>query len=142
MGFVEAPTFDHAYVVTVWLQAAALPVPASETFCPAETVAGTAMAAMGRRAALIAPGAFAIPAPQVLVVQLHSTFCTSAALAGTLQFSTVVSLETGNVLAPSFRRAMSCEGRRFPFTLVISPAMPATIGAEKLVPRLGFIWSV
>jgi hypothetical protein len=32
MGFVEFPTFDQAYVVIVWLQAAALPVPASETF--------------------------------------------------------------------------------------------------------------
>jgi len=44
-----------------------------------------------------------------------------------------VSLETGNVLAPSFRRAMSCAGCRFAFTLVISPAMPATMGDEKLV---------
>jgi hypothetical protein len=32
MGFVEFPTFVHAYVVIVWPQAAALPVPASATF--------------------------------------------------------------------------------------------------------------
>jgi hypothetical protein len=41
------------------------------------------MAAMGRSAALIAPGAFAMPAPQVLVVQLHSAVCKSVLLAGT-----------------------------------------------------------
>src|SRR5437868_1685358 len=97
---------------------------------------------MGRRAALIAPGAFAMPAPQVVVVQLHSAVCRSVLLAGTWQFGTAVSLETGNVLAPSFSRAMSCAGFRLAFTLVIRPAMPATIGAEKLVPRLGNIWSV
>jgi hypothetical protein len=34
---------------------------------------------------------------------------------------------------------MTWAGFRLALTLIISPAMPVTIGAEKLVPRLGNI---
>ena len=38
---------------------------------------------------------------------------------------------------------MSCVEFRFPFTESIRPAMPETMGAEKLVPRFGVLtWSV
>ena len=46
------------------------------------------------------------------------------------------------VLAPSCRRAMSWPAVRLPFTASMSPAIPATIGAEKLVPTLMLNWSV
>jgi hypothetical protein len=54
----------------------------------------------------------------------------------------VASEETGKVFAPSFRRAMSCGAVRLLLALTMSAAMPDTIGAEKLVPRLGLSWSV
>ena len=67
----------------MWPQAAALPVPDSVTFWPGATVAGTNTAAIGRNAAMTAPGAFAMPAPHVCVVQLHSEVCRSVELTGT-----------------------------------------------------------
>src|SRR5690242_18408813 len=95
------------------------------------------MAAIGRSAAFKAPGAFAIPAPQVCLVQLHSVVCRSEDPVGTWQLGMVVSEETGKVAAPSLRRAMSCGAVRLLLTLTMSAAIPDTIGAEKLVPRLG-----
>src|SRR5471032_2238125 len=71
-GVDPPPTLDQAYVSTAWLQAAALPAARSTTLLPAATLAGSATAAMGRNAAASAPGALAIPAPQVVVVQMHS----------------------------------------------------------------------
>jgi hypothetical protein len=75
-------TFDQLKLETKCPQAAALPIPCNDTFWPAATLAGTATAAMGRKAALTAPGAFAIPAPHVEVVQAHSACCRSEELAG------------------------------------------------------------
>ena len=43
----------------------------------------------------------------------------------------------GNAAALAWRRATNCAGVRFAFTERISAATPATIGAEKLVPKLG-----
>ena len=84
-----------------------------------------------------------MPAPHTLVVQLHSRVCRSLGLAGIWQASTVLSLETGNgVVAPACSRAMSCPEVRLPFTASIRPAMPETMGAEKLVPTLKFVSSV
>ncbi len=42
-------------------------------------------------------------------------------------------------VALDFRRAVSWVGVRLPLTERISPAMPETMGAEKLVPRFGFV---
>ena len=39
-------------------------------------------------------------------------------------------------------RAMSCGGVRFAFAARMSAAMPETMGAEKLVPKFEFVWSV
>ena len=56
---------------------------------------------------------------------------------------TVGSAETGNgVVAPSFSRASNCAALRLPLTDAINPAMPETIGEEKLVPTLMLNWSV
>ena len=107
-------------------------------------LAGTVMAAIGRIAAEMALAAFAIPAPQVCVVQMHSEVCISDELAGTWQVggAGVVVEVVGKVFADSFRRAINCAPLRLPLTDLMRPAMPATIGAEKLVPRLSLIWSV
>ena len=75
--------FVHKYVVIVRLQAPALPAPDSATGWPPTTEAGRTTAAIGRSAAFNAPTVLAMPAPQVLVVQLHSAACTSCAFAGT-----------------------------------------------------------
>src|SRR5437868_7120697 len=48
IGFVGLVTFVHAWLLIVWPQAAALPVPDSVTFWPGATVAGTNTAAIGR----------------------------------------------------------------------------------------------
>ena len=42
-------------------------------------------------------------------------------------------------LALDFRRAVSWAGVKLPLTERISPAMPETMGAEKLVPKFGFV---
>src|ERR1700749_2204715 len=105
-------------------------------------VHGAAIAGHGRSAAFSAHGAFAIPAPQVCLVQLHSLVCRSEEPDGTWQLGIVVSDETGNVTEPSFRRAINCGAVRLLLALTMSAAIPDTIGAEKLVPRLGLSWSV
>ncbi len=68
---------------------------------------------------------------------MHSEFCGVVTVLGFLHVGGVgvVSLVVGKGLDPSFSRAMSCELFRLPFTESINPAMPDTIGAEKLVPR-------
>src|SRR4051812_10869522 len=101
------------------------------------------MSAIGRSAAATEPFAFAMPAPQAAVVQIHSSLCMSDAPVGTWHTGTfALSLVVGYGLAPSFRRAMSCVDFRLPLTASINPAMPETMGAEKLVPTLMFVWSV
>src|SRR5215213_1889810 len=55
--------------------------------------------------------------------------------AGTWQSGMVGSIDFGKgFVAPSCRRAMSCEDPRLPFLASMSAAMPDTMGAEKLVP--------
>jgi hypothetical protein len=60
------------YVAIVWLLAAALAPPFKDTGWPATTVTGVVTFTIGRSAAVTAPSEFAMPAPHVLVVQLHS----------------------------------------------------------------------
>jgi hypothetical protein len=108
----------------------------SVTGCPALTLTGRVTAAIGRCASCTAVSALAMPAPQVEVVQLHSmSWESSLEEAGIWHWG--AALLTGNgFVAPCCRRAISCAGLRFALTESISPAMPETIGAEKLVPRL------
>src|SRR5215469_1367520 len=109
---------------------------------PACTDDGTATAAIGRSACSTAPLALAMPAPQVAVVQLHSLVCKSVAPVGTWHIGTLGSLDTGNGCAPACKRVRSCAGVRLPLTASIKPAMPETMGAEKLVPTLKLVSSV
>ena len=76
-------TTVHAWLATLRPQAAALPPPWSVTSPPGVMVEPMAIAAMGRKAAVTAPAALAMPAPQVLVVQEHSVLCTSDGPVGT-----------------------------------------------------------
>src|ERR1035441_419580 len=116
-----------------WLLAAVLELPDRLTLCPAVMIVGSTITATGRRAAFRAPAAFAMPAPQVCVVQLHSEVCKSVELVGTWHWGTVESLDVGKgVVAPSFKRAMRCDGSRLLCTDTMSAAMADTIGAEKL----------
>ena len=48
----------------------------------------------------------------------------------------------GNAVALDSRRFTSSAGVRLPFTERMRPAMPDTMGAEKLVPRFVFVWLV
>src|SRR6516164_5108919 len=121
-------------------QAAALPLASSVTVLPACTAPATTSAAMGRSASITAALAFAMPAPQVWVVQLHSFVCRSFGPLGTWHIGAVS--ETGKGWVADCRRAMSCSAVRLPLTASISPAMPETIGAEKLVPTLKLYSSV
>ncbi len=50
---------------------------------------------------------------------------------------TAGSEETGKGAAPSLKRAMSCGAVRLLLALTMRAAIPETMGAEKLVPRLG-----
>ncbi len=136
-------TMLQKYVLMTRPHAAPLPLPCNCTFCPGDTLPGTLTAATGRSAACTAPCAFAIPAPQVSVVHTHSETCTSPDPVGTWHTGTVGSLEVGNgFLAPSLRREISCVVDSRPFAASISPEMPDTIGAEKLVPTLTWYWLV
>src|ERR1700722_484212 len=115
----------------VRLQEAALP-PASKTaMLPAFKPAGTATAAMGFCAAFTALSALIMPAPHWPATQEHSLLVGS-----TLGQTGRLALFGGNGLALDSMRAMSCAGVRFAFTARINAAIPDTMGAEKLVPRL------
>jgi hypothetical protein len=72
-GLVSGATTLQAKVATVLPQAAALPDALSVTFWPAATLPGKDTAAIGRSAASSELAAFAMPAPQVLVVHRHCT---------------------------------------------------------------------
>ncbi len=129
-------TTDHAKPAMLRPQAAALVLASSVIRLPALTLGGRLTAAIGRCACWTAPSALAMPAPQVAVVQLHSmSWELSLAELGTWHIGAALLTGKG-LLAPCCRRAISCAGLRFALTDSISPAMPETIGAEKLVPRL------
>src|SRR3984957_5672533 len=70
------------------MQAAAL-AEASNTFGPTAIVGGGSREAIGRSAAATAPSAFAMPLPQVVVVQWHSGVCCLVEV-GAWHFGTVV----------------------------------------------------
>ena len=103
---------------------------------PTAKRAGILTAAIGLSAALTALRAFTIPAPQVPAVQAHSALDVEPAT------HCANPVGCGNGVALAFKRAMSWGGVRFAFAARMSAAMPETMGAEKLVPRLVFAWSV
>ena len=70
-GLTVGATTVQAKVASVRPQAAALADAFNETFWPGATLAGSATAAIGRSAAATEPAAFAMPAPQVSMVQRH-----------------------------------------------------------------------
>ena len=125
----------HAYDWIVRLQAAALPLALNTTGLFAVYEAGKETAAIGSSAALTAFKAFAMPLP-------HSP-------EGGHEHSSVPVTEAGQTgkarvfvgkgLALDSSRVTSCFGVRFPLTARIRPAIPDTMGAEKLVPRLEFV---
>jgi hypothetical protein len=131
------PLADHAYLatlsgvlgVTAVLQAATLAL-ASNVLVP-----GVVMTAIGSSAALTALSAFTIPAPHWFGPHAHSVDPFDAVHWGT-------PAGCGNGLALDLMRAISIGGVKFALTARISAAIPETIGAEKLVPRLVFVWSV
>lgn len=125
---IETPPLAvHIVEATVKLQAAALPL-ASKVVLPV-----AAITAIGLSAALTALSALIMPAPHCPDTQAHSTDGSDplaphwASPAG-----------CGNGVALDLMRAMSCAGVKFSLTARISAAIPETMGAEKLVPRLGF----
>jgi hypothetical protein len=71
---------------------------------PAVIVLGATVTASGRWAASTAAFVFNMPAPQVCVVQMHSSVCVSPM--GTWQTVAVVALLVGNGVAESFNSAM------------------------------------
>src|SRR5688572_22877480 len=85
-----------------------------------------------------------MPAPQVSVVHRHCSSWKSWAFTGTWQAWMVGASLTvvGKARAPSRNLASSCSVDRLWFLESISAAMPETMGAEKLVPRLLSIWLV
>ena len=76
-----------------------------------------------------------MPAPQVLVVQLHSPSftVTGVLLVGTRQ---VLAADWGNAVAVLRNVLVICAGVSVVLTPSISATVPETMGAEELVPRL------
>jgi hypothetical protein len=71
---MTVPPFIHEYDAIVCVFAAVLPLPCSVSVAPGLTAPCTIRFAMGRSAACTELFAFAIPAPQAAVVQMHSVF--------------------------------------------------------------------
>jgi hypothetical protein len=122
----------------VRLQAAALPLASNATEPLAVNVAGKETAAMGRSAAFTALSAFTMPVPHSPEAGQEHSLVVASSEGHTGRFA--VFAGKGDALDSS--RATSWDGVRLPFTVRISPAMPDTIGAEKLVPRLLLVWFV
>lgn len=143
-GLVVGSTTVHANPATLRPQAAALAEALNVAFCPGETEPGRETAAMGRSAASTALKASAMPAPQVAVVHRHCDSWKSWLLAGTWQTGTAGSSATdvGKGRADSRRRSSIWRVDRFALRDNINAAIPETMGAEKLVPRLLLVWSV
>ena len=116
------------------MQAATLPLASNIAGVPTARVAGDAMAAIGFNAALTALNALTMPAPHWLPLlgQAHSPVPATGSTAG----HTGMLAGAGNGVALDLIRAISCGGVRFALTARISAAIPETMGAEKLVPRL------
>jgi len=92
------------------------------------------MVAIGLRAALTALNAFTMPAPHWVETQEHSPDAGSV-LGHTGRFPVL----GGNAVALDLMREITCAGVKFALTPRISAATAETMGAEKLVPRLGFV---
>ncbi len=131
------PLATQEYAAMLRPHAATLPE-ASSTMAPPPLPAGNATAAMGRCAASTARNAFTMPAPHSLPSLGHA----HSPLDGSVFGHTGSPAGCGNATALDSIRAINCAGVRFAFTARINAATPATMGAEKLVPRLGLISSV
>jgi hypothetical protein len=88
-----------------------------------------------------------IPAPQSAVVQLQGAELIVEAFValGDIQLMGwlfVSNSGCGNGVAVAFNRVVMVVGVRLLFAPSINAIVPETIGAEKLVPRFGFSWSV
>ena len=116
-------------------QAGALP-PASKLPLPDVNPVGIFTAAMGLSAAFTARNALIMPAPQVPVVQAHSTLELEPAT------HCAKPAGCGKAVALPLMRAISCGGVRFALAARMSAAIPETMGAEKLVPKFELVWSV
>src|ERR1700722_5797546 len=132
---VRPPLAAHAYDWMLRLQAAALALAEKMTELFAVYDAGNETAAIGLSAAFTALSAFTMPVPHSPVAgQEHSSVpVTEAGQTGSAR------VLTGKGVALDSSRATSCCGVRFPLTACMRPAMPDTMGAEKLVPRLEFV---
>ena len=124
------------------LHAGALPV-ASRVALPLVKPAGSFTAAMGLSAIVTALNAFTMPAPQVVVVQAHSTLEVEPAVHSARGGVAGGKADSGGKgVALALMRAINCAGVRLALADSMSAAMPETMGAEKLVPRLELVWSV
>ncbi len=118
-----------------WLasHAAALPPPSNVTPLPAESLPGRHRGDGIERRFDGAEGIdHAGAALAASLVQAHSPLLGS--VVGQVGTSTA---PAGNGVALDLIRAINCGGVRLLFTERISAATPDTMGAEKLVPRLG-----
>src|SRR4051812_48345674 len=105
----------------------------STTFCPGLTGELIDTPAIGRWAAVTAAAVLSMPAPQVLVVQLHCLVL--ASIVGQVG----IAGSDANELALCFNRATMRDDVRLPLIACINPSVAATIGAEKLVPKFVLI---
>jgi hypothetical protein len=124
----------HAYEAIVAPHAAALPL-AFNVVLPVVKPAGIATATMGLCASCTALKAFTMPAPHWPDPRQEHC-CVVASRVGHTGRLPVLA---GNGLAPNFIRAINCAGVKFALTARISAATPATMGEEKLVPRLTLV---
>jgi hypothetical protein len=132
---VVPPLAIHAKDASVRLHDAALPLASNVTEPLAVKVAGKATAAMGRSAAFTALRASTMPVPHSpLAGHEHSSV-----LGSNDGHTGRLPVFGGNAVALDSSRATNCAGVRLPLTARISAAVPDTIGAEKLVPKLEFV---
>src|ERR1700722_4457801 len=118
----------------VKLQAAALPPASNTALLPAFSAAGTANAAIGLRAALTALRAFTMPVPHWPDAG-HEHWSEPSAVSKVGQTG-IFPVLGGKALALASIRAANCTGVKLLLTERIRAAMPDTMGAEKLVPKL------
>src|ERR1700733_7379663 len=117
-------------------QAAALSVASSTAGLPEVIVIGKTTAAIGACAACTAAYAFTMPLPHWPDAgQEHWSEPSAVSKAG---HTGKLPVFGGNAVAVASMRAAICAGVKLPLTERIRAAMPDTMGAAKLVPRLGF----
>ena len=117
-------------------QEAALPLASSTAWLPAATVDGRVTAAIGRCAAVTALSALTMPAPHSPDAgQEHWSDPSVARFGQTGRFPVFA----GKAVALASIRATNWAGVKFALIERIRAAIPDTIGAEKLVPKLLFV---